>query len=84
MGGSPNNRRARSGKYQEEGPERLCEQTPPLKDSIFEALYPPCLARKMPSGCPLVVELAGAAVLGWVAQLDQSNLPGTCASSSTR
>jgi hypothetical protein len=51
---------------------------------IREALYPPCVARKMPAGRPLVVELAGAAVLGWGAQLDQSNLPGTCASSSTR
>ena len=29
-------------------------------------------------------ELAGAPVLGWGAQLAQSNLPGTCASSSTR
>lgn len=84
IGGSANHCGAGCGEHQQEGAERLCEQAPPLEGSILEALYPPCLARKMSAGRLLAVELAGAATLGWGAQLDQSNLPGTCASSSTR
>lgn len=62
-------------------PLRTCAVTP---GDIREAIYAACVARQMPAGRPPTIELAGAAVLGWGAQLDQSNLPGTCASSSTR
>jgi hypothetical protein len=83
MGGSANHRGAGSGEHQQEGAEHLCEQAPPLKGGVLEALYPPRVAHKMSAGRPLAVGFVGAAVLGWGAQLDQSNLPGTCASSST-
>ena len=75
-----------SGEHQQEGAEYLGDQAAPLKGRILEALHPPRVTRKMPKPeRPLSVEAgAGAAVLGGGAQLDQSNLPGTCASSSTR
>jgi hypothetical protein len=55
-----------------------------LEVRIGKALDPPRVSRMTPVDRLDAVAACSAVLFGRGAQLDQSNLPGTCASSSTR
>jgi hypothetical protein len=75
---------AGAGEHQQEGAEHLGEQASPFERGVLKPLYPPGVAREMSASRPLAVDLVNAEIIGRGAQLNQSNLPGTSASSSTR
>jgi hypothetical protein len=84
VAGCGNHARAGAGQNEQERAQRLGKQALPLQGRVIKPMDPPGIPRKTPAGRRLRAALPAVPLLKRDAQLDQSNLPGTRASSSTR